>query len=217
MQQMNRTGAEQGGAPTGATAATGTGSNDALVAALLELERHVGENGWDQPPRLFALVPTDAVVAAEPDLAERLGIKGSADGGHPDALTAIEQDHFRPSGDLAGDLATIVWPETVAGCALSLESNFLPADSESEVPDDAEEAATYVAAHDRHLQMRVLVGAVRGGSAQHGIARIKSQPDELLGAPDLVPGLGEALAHTLTAPDEIDRPAEQGGSDRADA
>lgn len=177
------------------------GNADALVAALLELERHVGEDGWDQPSRLFALVSTDAVVAAEPDLAERLGIKGSADGGHPDALTAIEQDHFRPSGDLAGDLAAIVWPETVHGCAISLESNFLPADAE--VADDTEPAADYVAEHAEHQQMRVVVGAARGG-LQHGVARIRSQPDDLLGAPDLVPGLAEVLAHTLVGPEEMD-------------
>src|SRR4051794_10595618 len=29
---------------------------DALTRAVLETERHVAEGGWDQPPRLFALV-----------------------------------------------------------------------------------------------------------------------------------------------------------------
>jgi hypothetical protein len=175
---------------------------DALVAALLELERHVGQEGWDQPPRLFALVSTDALVDAEPDLAGRLGILGTADGGHPHALTAIEQDHFRPSSDLAGDLASIVWPDTVHGCALSMESNFLPADAEADVPVDAEAATAYVADHEQHQQMRVVVGAVRG-DRQHGVARIRSRQDELLGAPDLVPGLADALAHTLAAPEEM--------------
>ena len=46
--------------------------SDALVAALLEVERHVGRLGWDQPARLFALVPTAELLAAEPSLAEHL-------------------------------------------------------------------------------------------------------------------------------------------------
>ena len=29
-----------------------------LLAALVEIERFVGRAGWDQPARLFALVPT---------------------------------------------------------------------------------------------------------------------------------------------------------------
>ena len=39
-------------------------SVDALTAALLEIERHVTHGGWDQPARLFALVPTAELVAA---------------------------------------------------------------------------------------------------------------------------------------------------------
>ena len=46
--------------------------NDALVAALLEIERHVGHGGWDAPARLFALVPTEQLLAAEPSLAAQL-------------------------------------------------------------------------------------------------------------------------------------------------
>jgi hypothetical protein len=173
--------------------------SDALVAALMELERHVGSEGWDQPPRLFALVHTDEVIAAEPQLAADLGLRGTAAGGHPDALTAIEQDHFRPSSDLMDDLAEIVWPDAVYGCALSLESTFLPADAEADIPDDPDEAAEFVANHERRQEMRVLVGVDRGDH-RHGIARMRSHPDELLGAPDLVPGLTDALAHTLTEP-----------------
>ncbi|QDP98751.1 hypothetical protein FOE78_11640 [Microlunatus elymi] len=176
-------------------------SADALVAALMELERHVGSDGWDQAPRLFALVRTDAVIAAEPEMAEQLGLRGTADGGHPDALTAIEQDHFQPTNDLLADLSTIVWPEAVQGCALSLVSSFLPADAEVDIPDDPEEAAEYVAGHELQQEMRVVVGADREDH-RHGVARLRSQPDELLGAQDLVPGLTEALAHTLAEPED---------------
>jgi hypothetical protein len=172
------------------------GSADALVAALLELERHVGGDGWDQGPRLFALVPTDAVIAAEPELAGQLGLRSSVDGGHPDALTAIEQDHFQPTEDLLSDLSQIYWPESVHGCALSLESTFLPADADAEIPEDPDLAREYVAAHEQQQEMRVVIGVDRD-QHRHGVARLRSQPEELIGAPDLVPGLTEVLAHTL--------------------
>ncbi|MCW2811438.1 MAG: hypothetical protein JWP61_1896, partial [Friedmanniella sp.] len=45
-------------------------------------------------------------------------------------------------------------------------------------------------------EIRVVVGVDRAGH-RHGVARLKSQPDELLAAEDLVPGLATALAHTL--------------------
>lgn len=172
-----------------------------LIAALMELERHVGEGGWDQQPRLFALVHTDDVIAAEPDVARQMGLRGSADGGHPDALTAIEQEQFQPGEDLVADLASIAWPDEVYGCALSLESSFLPADAESEIPSDSSQASTYVAGHDRRHEMRVVVGADRD-EHRHGVGRVRSQPDELLGAPDLVPGLTRVLADTLADLDE---------------
>ncbi len=174
--------------------------DEALVAALIELEHHVAESGWDQPPRLFALVLTDELIAAEPQLAQQQGLRGSDRGGHPDALTAIEQDQFDPGVDVVGDLVEIVWPATVLGCALSMESSFLPAGAEVEVPEDPSVAAQFVADHPLRQDIRVVIGVTRDGS-RHGVGRIKSQPDELLGAADLVPGLGTVLAHTLAEPE----------------
>lgn len=168
----------------------------ALIAALLELERHVREAGWDQPPRLFALVPTDELVASEPGLAAALGLRSSAAGGQPGGLTAIEQDEFGSSGDLLGDLAAIAWPATVLGCAVCAERSFLPRGLEGELPDDPEEAARFVANHPQRQDVRVLVGVDRSGH-RHGVARLVSAPEELLAAEDLVPGLAAALAHTL--------------------
>jgi hypothetical protein len=170
----------------------------ALLAALLELERHVAEAGWDQAPRLFALVRTDELISAEPQLAAELGLRSSAEGAPADALTAVEQDQFGADGGLIDALAPIVWPETVFGCALSVERTFLPSSAEAELPEDDAAAAAYVAGHPRREEVRVLVGADRAGN-RHGVARLGSQPDELLQADDLVPGLTEAVAHTLTA------------------
>lgn len=186
-------------------------AEEPLIAALMELERHVGEGGWDQQPRLFALVSTDSVIAAEPELAQQLGLRGSADGGHPDALTAIEQDQFSPGEDLVADLATIAWPTQVYGCALSLESSFLPSDAEAEVPSEPAQAADYVAGHERRQEMRVLAGVDRD-QHRYGVGRLKSQPDELLGAQDMVPGLIRVLADTLADTDpETESSVDEGG------
>ncbi|MFZ0530313.1 MAG: PPA1309 family protein, partial [Propionicimonas sp.] len=102
----------------------------ALTASLIEVERHVGRSGWDQPARLFALVPTAELIAAEPSLAEHLR------GGSPDGFASIEQDDFHQGADLAETLGRIAWPPGVAGCALALERSFLPAQAEVDLPED---------------------------------------------------------------------------------
>jgi hypothetical protein len=169
---------------------------DALVAALVDLEHHVGEAGWDQPPRLFALVLTDLLVSSEPALAASLGLRSSAQGGAAEALTAVQQDDFTADDDVLGALARIEWPAAVFGCAISLVRTFLPAAYEADLPGDPQQAAQVVAAHPHREEIRVVVGADRAGH-RHGVARLVSQPEELLAAADLVPGLGDALAHTL--------------------
>ena len=176
---------------------SGSERHAALVAALLELDRHLGEAGWDQPARLFALVHTDELAVAEPGLAAELGLRTSGAGGLPDALTAIEQDHFDPGGDLLTGLAGIDWPPAVFGCAVSTERTFLPAAHEADLPEDTDVAAEIVANHPERQEIRVVVGVDRAGN-RHGVARLASRPDDLLGAEDLVPGLATALAHTLT-------------------
>ena len=178
----------------------GGSGDDALTAAVIDLERYIGERGWEQPPRLFALVHTDDLIAADPQLVEEQGLRGSAQGGHADALTAIEQEDFDPGPDLVGGLAGIFWPPAVFGCAVSLESSFLPARVETDLPDDPQAAAKAVRAHPDRQDVRLVMGVTRDG-ARHGVGRLVSQPDELLGAPDLVSGLGDVLAHTLTGPE----------------
>lgn len=179
------------------------GEGEALIAALIELERFIGEQGWEQPPRLFALVRTDDLIAADPDLVESQGLRGSDQGGRPDALTAIEQEGFDPGDDLVGGLAGIFWPSAVYGCALALESSFLPSRAENDLPEDPALAAEAVRNHPARQDVRLVVGVTRDGD-RHGVGRLVSQPDELLGAPDLVAGLGEVLAHTLSEPETDD-------------
>lgn len=172
--------------------------SETLLAVLLELERHVGADGWDAPARLFALVRTDRLLAEEPQLATTLGLRGSAAGAAPDALTGVEQEGFRSSGDLLADLADLAWPSAVDGCAVAVERTFLPADSEADIPPDPDAAAAYVAAHERRQEIRVVVGVDRTGSTQ-AVARLRSRSDELLTGDNLVPDLASALAHTLAA------------------
>ena len=50
----------------------------ALAAAVLEIENHVAESGWDQPARLYALVETARLVEREPQLAAAMGLDSSA-------------------------------------------------------------------------------------------------------------------------------------------
>ncbi|MFT4294807.1 MAG: PPA1309 family protein [Micropruina sp.] len=165
---------------------------DALIAALLEIERHVAGVGWDQPARLFALVPTAELIAAEPQLAEHL--TGGTDP-RPGQLSAIEQDGFAGGADLGEALARIAWPPTVAGVALSLERFFLPGTADADLPAGAAASEEVRKSPDRQ-EIRVVVGALRGGDA-YGVARIRSHPDDLLSGADLVPGLAAALARTL--------------------
>lgn len=165
---------------------------EALIAALIDLEHHIGTDGWDQPPRLFALVRTDLLLSTEPQLAADLGLQVTGDA----ALTAVEQEGHGIGSDVVADLAEIEWPEAVFGCALCLERTFLPAAYEADLPSDTEQAARVVAAHPERQEIRVVVGVDRAGH-RHGVARLVSRPDELLAAADLVPGLATALAHTL--------------------
>jgi hypothetical protein len=151
-------------------AGAGIGVPNALVAASVELDQGVVPVCWE--PRT------------------------TATGAAPGALTAIEQDEFVSSGDLTRDLAHLEWPETVYGCALATVQMFLPADTDADLPADPQVAAEAVASHPQRQEIRVVVGADRAGN-RHGVARLAAQPDELLGVPDLVPGLAAALAHTL--------------------
>lgn len=163
---------------------------DALIAALAEIERHVGQQGWDQPARLFALVRTDELVRAEPSLAEHLSV------GAPDSLSSIEQEDFHGGDELFAVLQRIQWPATVSGCALSLERAFLPPRFEADIPEDPAQAAEFVNQHPSKQDIRVVVGAMRDGS-RHGLARLKTSPDELLGGEELVPHLADTLFETL--------------------
>ena len=165
----------------------------ALAAAVMEIERHAAQAGWDQPARLFALVDTSRLVDREPQLA---GTLGDAE------LTPVEQDGLAPGRALEGQLATISWPETVDGCAAMVERFVLPPDVEADLPDEPEAAASYVAEHPDRQEVRIVAAALRSGASFCAL-RLRAHDDDesVLGGEDLVPALLELVRGTLEGED----------------
>jgi hypothetical protein len=166
-----------------------------LTRAVVEIEQHVAAGGWDQPPRLFALVPTAELLATQPHLAGALAAgEGAPAPGH---LTPVEQE-VPAHETLEGLLAGIVWPAEVAGTALAVERVMLPPAAEEQLPEDAPEALRYAAAHPERQEVRLVVGVLRG-TARECALRLRSadRDDDVLSGADLVPGLAQALAATL--------------------
>ena len=160
-----------------------------LRQVALEVESHVGAEGWDQPPRLFALVPTADLIEREPALAAQLS-------DDPASFTPVEQE-LPGDRELEDLLTEIVWPDAVVGCAAVVERIMLPPDAEASLPDDPDELIAAAAAHPDRREVRLVAAVIREGAA-HSAVRGKEPADaELLEGPDLVPGLIEHLRRTL--------------------
>jgi hypothetical protein len=168
-------------------------ADQGLATAVLEIERHAAEAGWDQPARLFALVETARLAEREPQLADSLG----------DApLTPIEQDAAAAGSPLEDQLTGITWPATVHGCAAMVERVVLPPDVEALLPEEPERAASFVAEHPDRQEVRIVAAATRTG-ASYCALRLRSHDDDasVLTGPDLVPGLLELVRATLEETD----------------
>lgn len=167
-----------------------------LAVAVAEVESFAADAGWDRPPQLFALVPTELLRRQQPDLAAHLAENG--------AFTPIAQDAL-PTGDLQAALAGIVWPESVAGCALVREIVVLPPDAAAAVGDteDPGDAAARAAAHPDRTEARLVAGVLREGSGGACLLRVRpadgaAGPAAPLRGADLAPGLLAALRSTFT-------------------
>lgn len=149
-----------------------TGLRDAVV----EVEQHVAREGWDQPVRLFAIVPTASVREGNPELSlipER------------DYASLEQETHGR---DIDVLLEGIEWHDDVVGAIVAVERYVVGGDSG---PTQAEGAA------ERH-DVRMVAGVLRGGGAAYAIrVRDHDSDDSVVIGPDLVPQLGEALLATL--------------------
>jgi hypothetical protein len=161
------------------------------------VEDFAASGGWDQPPQLFALVPTADLLAKQPELSDQVD-EGST-------LTPVAQDPL-PDADLADTLAGIVWPDTVSGCALVQEIVVLPQDAEAELAGagtgqdaDAARMRRIAAEHPMRREARLVAGVLRDGSAAC-VLRVRGDqdsPDEIVEHPELAPNLVDALRATL--------------------
>lgn len=186
--------------PVGPESSTST---DALSRAVVEIERHVSSGGWDQPAQLFALVPTEELLRAEPQLAGELGADDAAQ-----PLTPVAQGEL-PEGmddeNLAEALARIEWPEGVSGCALAVERIVLPAAVEAGLPDGEAEIARLAGSDPRRHEVRMVAAVLRDGD-RFGAVRLRSHDEDtaVLTGTDLVPTLCEVLALTFEPSDDAD-------------
>lgn len=168
-----------------------------LTRAVLEIDEYASGLGWDQPARLFALVDTARLRAQEPALAAQLGLEEEQESA---GLTPIEQDEIPAGKPLDEFLATIAWPDAVAGCALTVERMMLPPSAEAAVPEGLNEKtlAKWVAEHPDRQEVRMTVAVLRDGTRESALRlREKDTPTEVLTGGDLVPGLAEALSATF--------------------
>ncbi len=170
---------------------------DRLTATAADIEQHVAASGWDQAPVLFALADTEQLIAAEPGLAATMGITDAAS--QPGQLTPIEQDTLA-DGPLDEQLAQIMWPADVLGCALVHEVLTLPPDAEVARPTDIDPIA-WAQQHPQRQEVRLAVAVLRDGT-RASVLRVRppdgaEDTDERLTGPDLAPNLADALLATL--------------------
>jgi hypothetical protein len=167
----------------------------ALRTAVREIETHASEAGWDQPARLYALVPTSDLLAREPALAAAMGLDEVTAAG---SLTPVEQDDVPVDKPLESVLGRIMWPAEVFGCAAVVERLVLPPTADGELPEDPGAAEQYAADHPDRQEVRIVAGATRDG-ATYCALRMRSHDDafSVLESPDLVPALLELLRSTL--------------------
>lgn len=192
------------GSPTGTPAATPTGpalpaAQRSLALAVHEVETHAADDGWDAPPRLFALVSTARALADDPSLAQRLPADVvQAATTDPHHLLSVEQEGFAVDGDLEEALARVAWPPSVDGTALVVERVVLPPSAEEGVPEDPDAALDYLASHPDRQDVRLAVGVLRDGPAWCAVrSRAHDTAADVASGPDLVPGLVTALRATL--------------------
>lgn len=170
-----------------------------LAEAVTEVEAHVATSGWDAPMRVFALVSTQAALEAEPALADALPAEAvDAARDNPLHLTSVEQDGVPESVQLDDLLASITWPEAVAGAALVVERIILPPSAEEGIPDDPSAALAYLAEHPDRQDVRMAVGVLRDGTSWCALrTRANDSASDVAGGPALVPGLVDALRATF--------------------
>lgn len=166
----------------------------ALNKAMMEAVEFVHAEGWDAPPTLFGLVPTQLLV-------DELG---NLDDSSP--LTLVVQDlpeHILPGSEELGEyVSRIAWPSEVEGVILAQEIVFKDASAgDGAQPRPARLFSGVLRGEDLDqtlLQLRLTDEELeeRGAFAQDDI--------ELRGGPGIAPGVLAALRYGLEQdPDEL--------------
>lgn len=170
-------------------------TDHALKLAVREIETYAAEAGWDQPARLFALVPTSDLLQREPGLAEALGVDAET---AAESLTPVEQEPVPADQQVEDVLGQIMWPAEVYGCAAVVERLVLPPSVDGELPEDPEAAQEFAAEHPDRQEVRIVAAATRDGTTYCAL-RMRSHDDDfsVLESRDLVPALLELLSETL--------------------
>ncbi|WP_243789786.1 PPA1309 family protein [Saccharopolyspora gloriosae] len=176
------------------SAADGENLAAALPGAAREIEEFVSAAGWDQPTQVFALVPTEQLLVAEPNLADEVDVNSP--------LTPIAQESL-PAEDLAEALSRIEWPEQVAGCALVQEIVVLPPEAEASLPTEDEQARNAAAEHPDRQEARLVAAVLRAGH-ETCVLRLRASGEEgeageRVQDPTLAPNLLRALHETFAA------------------
>lgn len=167
---------------------------DPLSLAALDTERHVASSGWDQPPRLFALVSTADLLTREPQLAAGLTVSDQVEG----ALTAIEQEDLPATDSIESLLGRIAWPDTVVGCAIVVERLVVPPEAERDLPTDHETAVAALAEHPDRRDVRLLAAVTRDGRSICLLRQREHDSDDRVATgSDIAPGLVAALNATF--------------------
>ena len=166
----------------------------ALNKAMMEAVEFVHAEGWDAPPTLFGLVPTQLLVDELVDL----------DDSSP--LTLVVQDlpeHILPGSEELGEyVSRIAWHAEVEGVILAQEIVF----KDASAGDDAQPRPA-----------RLFSGVLRGEDLDQTLLQLRltdeeleergafAQDDiELRGGPGIAPGVLAALRYGLEQdPDEL--------------
>lgn len=168
-------------------------SQQSLNKAMREAVDFVHAEGWDAPPSLFALVPTELIADQLADIDHEI----SGEQGTP--LTLIVQDNLPEniepgSEQLADYVSRLAWPAEVAGVILAQEIVFRDTASEDSAPRPA----------------RLFSGALREEGKELTLLQIRPTEEELeaagpfaqddislRGGPGVAPGVIAALRYGL--------------------
>lgn len=148
-----------------------------LQTALLETERHVADDGWEQTARPFALLASAQLLSALPREAPGFGELADQVSEHAGHLTAVELESDAAPG--VAVLGHVEWPGESVGAVLVLEHEAIGAVPGAE-PDADRTAGT----------ARLVVGVLWDGPAW---TVVRFRDGSLNGGSDLVPELTAQL------------------------